>query len=51
VEVEAPRQGVVTSIVRAALDALLPAPLDHLQVRQDEQAKIVARSYSMACAC
>jgi hypothetical protein len=37
VEVESLGQGVVTAIIRAALDELLPAPLDDVQVREDEQ--------------
>jgi hypothetical protein len=37
VEVEALGQGVVTAIIRAALDALLPEPLDRVQVREEEQ--------------
>jgi hypothetical protein len=37
VEVEALGQGTVTGIVRAALDALLPEPLEDVQVREDEQ--------------
>jgi hypothetical protein len=37
VEVEALGQGVVTAIIRAALDSLLPEPLADVQVREDEQ--------------
>jgi hypothetical protein len=37
VEVEALGQGVVTGIVRAALDALLPEPLEAVLVREAEQ--------------
>jgi hypothetical protein len=37
VEVEALGQGTVTRIVRAALDALLPEPLEAVQVREAEQ--------------
>jgi hypothetical protein len=41
VEVEALGQGVVTAIVRAALDALLPEPLDRVLVREDRQRRHV----------
>jgi hypothetical protein len=37
VEVESLGQGVVTRIIRAALDSLLPEPLQDVQVRQREQ--------------
>jgi hypothetical protein len=37
VEVEALGQGVVTGIIRDALDALLPEPLDAVLVREEEQ--------------
>jgi hypothetical protein len=37
VEVEALGQGVVTGIIRAALDQLLPEPLGGVQVREAEQ--------------
>jgi hypothetical protein len=37
VEVEALGQGVVTAIIRAALDAFLPEPLERVQVREAEQ--------------
>jgi len=36
-EVEALGQGTVTAIVRAELDALLPEPLEHVQVREREE--------------
>ena len=34
VEVEALGQGVVTSVIRAALNSLLPEPLEDVQVRE-----------------
>jgi hypothetical protein len=37
VEVEALGQGEVTAIIRAALDELLPEPLEDVQVRETEQ--------------
>jgi hypothetical protein len=37
VEVEALGQGVVTAIIRAALDSLLPESLRDVQVREAEQ--------------
>jgi hypothetical protein len=42
VEVEALGQGVVTGIVRAALDRLLPQPLEAVQVREQKQRQEVA---------
>jgi len=41
-EVEALGQGAVTAVVRAALDALLPEPLDRVHVREREQRQAVA---------
>jgi hypothetical protein len=37
VEVESLGQGVVTGIVRDALDALLPEPLEHVLVGEESQ--------------
>jgi hypothetical protein len=41
VEVEALGQGVVTAIIRDALDRLLPEPLDRVQAREAEQRRRV----------
>jgi hypothetical protein len=48
VEVEA--LGVVTGLVRTALDALLPEPLDRVQVREDEQSEVVRQVLEGHCA-
>jgi hypothetical protein len=42
IEVEALGQGTVTAIIREALDALLPAPLERVQVREAGQREAVA---------
>jgi hypothetical protein len=42
IEVEALGQGTVTAIIREALDALLPEPLDDVQAREALQREAVA---------
>jgi hypothetical protein len=42
VEVEALGQGTVTRIIREALDALLPEPLEQVREREREQRRTVA---------
>jgi hypothetical protein len=43
VEVEALGQGLVTGIIRAALDALLPEPLETVRVREERERTAVRR--------